>query len=450
MKFKDGFVWGAASAAYQIEGAAYEDGKGLNIWDIFCRDEGKTIGNHSGDVACDHYHRWREDVGIMKAMGLRAYRFSINWARILPDGIGRINPKGIEFYNNLIDALLEAGIEPYITLYHWDLPYELYKRGGWLNPDMPEWFGEYAAVVAKSFSDRVKYFITQNEPQCFIGLGYARAIQAPGLKNPNTDIFLMAHNAMKAHGMAVIKLREHAKQPINVGYAPTGSMHYPETNSAADIEAARKAVFACPDDTEMWNVSWWSDPVMLGEYPADGLKLYEKYLPRITPEDMKLISQPLDFYGQNIYNGAMVRAGKDGEPEFVSRYEGFPRTAISYWPVTPESLYWGPKFLYERYGKPIYITENGMSCHDVISVDGKVHDPNRIDFLTKYLRELARAGNDGIDIHGYFQWSVMDVFEWNSGYAERLGLVYVDYPTGERTIKDSGHWYRTVIETNEV
>lgn len=450
MGFKKGFVWGAASASYQIEGAAYEDGKGLNIWDVYCRDEGKIIGGHSGDEACDHYHHVEEDVRLMQEMGLRAYRFSISWARILPEGIGAVNEKGIAFYNRLIDALLDAGIEPYITLYHWDLPYELYKRGGWLNPDMPAWFGEYAAVVAARFSDRVKYFITQNEPQCFIGLGHARGGQAPGLINPRTDVFEMAHNAMKAHGMAVLKLREHAKQPILVGYAPTGSMHYPQTNSPADIEAARKATFACPTDMGMWSVSWFSDPVMLGHYPEDGLKLYERYLPKITGADMSLIHQPLDFYGQNIYNGGMVKQGEDGEPEFVKRCEGFPRTAISYWPVTPESLYWGPKFLYERYGKPIYITENGMSCHDVISLDGKVHDPNRIDFLARYLRELERAQSDGVDIRGYFQWSVLDVFEWNSGYAERLGLIYVDYPTKKRIIKDSGFWYRDVIARNGV
>ena len=449
MGFKEGFVWGAASSAYQIEGGAYEDGKGLNIWDVFCMDKGKTAFDHNGDVACDHYHRWKEDVAIMKELGLRAYRFSINWARILPEGVGAVNPKGIAFYNNLIDELLAAGIEPYITLFHWDLPYALYKRGGWLNPEIVEWFGEFAGVISASFSDRVTYFITQNEPQCFIGLGHARAGQAPGLVNPRKDVLQMAHYAMMAHGMAVIKLREKAKRPIQVGYAPTGSLHYPETNSQADIEAARKAVFACPDDHEMWNVSWWSDPVMLGEYPEDGLRLYAPFLPDIKPGDMELIHQSLDFLGQNIYNGNAIRVGKDGEPEFVKRYDGFPRTANN-WPITPECLYWGPKFLYERYKTPIYITENGMSCHDFVSLDGKVHDPNRIDFLTRYLSELQRAENDGVDIRGYFQWSIMDVFEWNSGYTERLGLVYVDYPTQKRVIKDSGYWYRQVIEQNGI
>ena len=448
MGFPKDFMWGAASSAYQIEGAAYEDGKGLNIWDVYCMESKKTMG-HTGDVACDHYHRWREDVAIMKEIGLKAYRFSINWTRILPDGVGAVNPKGVAFYNGLIDALLEAGIEPYITLFHWELPYELHKRGGWLNPDMVRWFGEYAAVIAEAFSDRVTHFMTQNEPQCFVGLGYARGGQAPGLIHPRKDVLLMAHHAMMAHGEAVLQLRAHAKRPIEVGYAPTGSFHYPETESAADIEAARKAVFACPNDHEMWNVSWWSDPVMLGQYPEDGLRLYEPFVPDIRPEDLKLMHQPLDFYGVNIYNGVKVRAGADGEPEFVTRYDGFPRTSNN-WPITPESLYWGPKFLFERYKTPIYITENGMSCHDFVSLDGQVHDPNRIDFLTRYLRCLRRATSEGVDVRGYFQWSIMDVFEWNSGYTERLGLVYVDYPTGTRTIKDSGYWYKGVIEKNDI
>lgn len=448
MGFRKDFVWGAATSAYQIEGGAGEDGKGLDIWDVYCREPGKVYEGHTGDIACDHYHRYREDVQLMKEMGLKAYRFSINWSRILPEGTGKINEKGVEFYNSLIDELLEAGIEPYITLYHWELPYEIYKKGGWMNREIVEWFGQYAAIVSERFSDRVTHFFTLNEPQCFVGLGFLSGDHAPGLKAPLRDTFTMAHHALMAHGRAVQQLRANAKRPIEVGYAPTCGMTYPETNKKEDIEAARKSLFAMPaKENWSWNVAWWSDPVFFGKYPDEGMKMYEPWLPKITDSDMKLISQPIDIYGQNIYNGRCVRMGSNGEPENVRRYEGFPKTANS-WPVTPEALFWGPKFLYERYKKPIYITENGISCHDRISLDGKVHDPSRIDFLQRYLRELKRAAADGVDIRGYFQWSLMDNFEWNFGYSERFGLIYIDYQTQKRIWKDSAYWYRDFIGKN--
>ena len=448
MSFREDFVWGAATSAYQIEGAAKEDGKGEHIWDVYTKEPGKIYGGHNGDVACDHYHRYKEDVQIMKQIGLKGYRFSIDWSRVLPEGTGKANEKGIAFYNNLIDELLANDIEPYITMYHWELPYELYKRGGWMNPQIAEWFGAYAKLLAERFSDRVTHFFTMNEPQCFVGLGFVSGEHAPGLKAPLRDTFQMAHNAMRAHGRAVQMLRAHAKQPLVIGYAPTGSMRYPETEKPEDIEAARQDLFALPDDLSNWhwNVSWWSDPVLLGKYPEEGLEKYAPYLPKITEEDMRLISEPIDVYGQNIYNGQCVCMGEDGKPQTVERYAGFPKTAMD-WPVTPESLYWGPKFLYERYKKPIYITENGLSCHDVISLDGKVHDPNRIDFLARYLHELKRAANE-IDLRGYFQWSLMDNFEWAKGYSDRFGLVYVDYQTQKRTLKDSAYYYRDVIQTN--
>lgn len=449
MSFCKDFAWGAATSSYQIEGGAYEDGKGLHIWDVFCREKGRIAGGQSGDVTCDHYHRFHEDVAIMKEMGLKAYRFSLSWARILPDGTGRINEAGVRFYNQLIDALLEAGIEPYITLFHWDYPYELYKKGGWMNGESIQWFGEYAKVVAECFSDRVTKFFTLNEPQCFIGLSYLEGVHAPGVKAPLRDTFTMAHHVLMAHGMAVRMMRRYAKQEIQIGYAPTGTMSYPASDRPEDIEAARSHLFglAAEDDDWTWNVSMWSDPVLLGAYPAEALERYSDYMPEIRPEDMSLISEPIDFYGQNIYNGNRIRCGKDGRPEIVKRYDGFPRTAIG-WPITPECLYWGPQFLYERYKKPIYITENGLSCHDVISLDGKVHDPNRIDFLSRYLGCLKKAVEDGVDIRGYFQWSLMDNFEWHSGYGERFGLIFVDYPTQKRVWKDSAYWYRDVVKEN--
>lgn len=445
MGFAKDFVWGAATSSYQIEETGRDSGKGQNIWDVFTKEPGRVYEGHTGDIACDHYHRFREDVAYMKELGLKGYRFSIDWSRVLPEGTGKVNEKGIDFYNALIDELLEQGIEPYITLYHWELPYEIYKRGGWMNPEIVEWFGQYARLVAERFSDRVKYFFTLNEPQCFVGLGFLQGCHAPGVKAPLRDTFEMAHNALKAHGRAVQMLRAYGKQNVQIGYAPTSGMCYPEKETPKDIEAARKALFALPDDLSnwTWNVSWWSDPVILGKYPEEGMK---KYLPVITDEDMKLISQPIDFYGQNIYNGRCIRMGTDGRPEEVRRPAGFPKTATN-WPVTPEALYWGPKFLYERYRKPIYITENGMACHDTVSQDGKVHDPNRIDFLARYLKNLKRAAEE-IDIRGYFQWSLMDNFEWDKGYAERFGIIYVDFETQERIWKDSAYWYRDLIHRN--
>ncbi len=257
----------------------------------------------------------------------------------------------------------------------------------------------------------------------------------------------MAHNILKAHGRAVQVLREHGKQKLTIGYAPTAGISYPESEKPEDIEAARQMLFACPDlPVWTWNVAWWSDPVMLGEYPEEGLVKYEKYLTKITDSDMKLISGPIDIYGQNIYNGKCIRMGADGKPEEVKRYAGFPKTAAN-WPVTPEALGYGVKFLYERYKKPVYITENGLSCTDVVSLDGKVHDSNRIDFLARYLMALKKAAETA-DVSGYFQWSLMDNYEWNKGYSERFGLVYVDFETQERIWKDSAFWYRDIIKNN--
>lgn len=446
MGFCKDFVWGAATSAYQIEGAAAKDGKGMSVWDVFTKEPGRIYGGHNGDIACDHYARFQEDVEIMAAMGLKAYRFSLSWPRILPEGYGRVNEAGIAFYNRLIDALLEKGITPYITLYHWDLPYELYKRGGWMNPDIVEWFGEYARLAAERFSDRVRHFITLNEPQCFIGLGFVTGEHAPGLKAPLRDSFQMAHNALKSHGRAVQALRQYGRQPLLIGYAPTCSVPCPATESPKDIRAAKEALFSMPENAPnwAWNVTWQSDPVFLGHYPEDGRKRYEAYLPPIADGDMALISQPIDFYGQNIYSGKYVRMGADGRPEETAPVAGFPKTAMD-WNILPECLYWGPRFLYERYRTPICITENGISCPDAVSLDGQVHDPGRIDFLERHIRQLEAAAEDGVDIRGYFHWSLLDNFEWAAGYSQRFGLIYVDYQTQRRIWKDSAYWYRDLI-----
>lgn len=446
--FRDDFVWGVASSAYQVEGRDPEDGCGKNIWDTFA-EEGRILDGKDAYTACDHMHRYKEDYKLMKLLGIKAYRFSMSWARILPEGTGKVNEKAIAMYRDMILSMKENGIEPYITMYHWEFPQALQDKGGWLNEDVIQWFGEYAKVVAENFSDICEYFITLNEPECFVGLGHLSGVHAPGLKLPYKDVFQIAHNALRAHGQAVINLRKYASRPIKVGYAPTCGMAYPATDSPEDIEAARKTLFGFhqPMDNWTWNVAWFNDPVFLGKYPEEGLKKFAEYLPEITDEDMELISQPLDFMGQNIYNGYMMRQGEDGEPEYVDREAGAAKTAAG-WPVTPECFYYGVKFLYERYHLPLYITENGMSCHDDVSLDGRVHDPNRQNFLDLYISALQRANDDGADVRGYFLWTFLDNFEWDKGYTERFGIVYVDFKTQKRIVKDSAFWYQKIIESN--
>lgn len=445
MGFNKDFIWGVATAAFQIDGAANEDGRGSSIWDEFCLQKDKIWDKENANIACDHYHLYKDDIKLMKDLGVNAYRFSISWPRILPDGVGEVNQKGIDFYNNLIDELIKNDIIPYVTLYHWDFPYDLFKRGGWLNPQSPEWFKQYTDIVAKNFGDRVKYFITFNEPQCFIGISYARTMHAPAIAFPNRDIFQMAHNVLKAHGLSVISLRENVPN-CKIGFAPTGAFYSPMTDNPEDIEAARKATF---DVLEDWSfgVSMWSDPIFLGKYPDKMFEMFKDDMPKIEEGDMELISQPLDFCGQNMYTSSPVKATNDGGYEIVNRPAGFAKTAHN-WAVTPNTFYWIPKFLYERYKKPILITENGMSCHDTISLDGKCHDPNRIDYTHRYLLELKKAIDDNVDIIGYFHWSLMDNFEWTWGYQQRFGIVHIDFQTLKRTPKDSFYWYKDVIKNN--
>lgn len=447
--FRDDFVWGVASSAYQIEGRDPDDGAGKCIWDTY-QEEGHIKENDCADIACDHMHRYKEDFALMKEFGVKAYRFSISWARLIPTGTGDVNPKAVALYRDMIINMKENGIEPYLTMYHWEFPQALQDRGGWLNEEVIEWFGYYAKVVAETFSDICENFITLNEPQCFVGIGHLSGNQAPGLQLPVKDVFQIAHNALRAHGQAVINLRKYSCRPIKVGYAPTCGVAYPASNTPEDIEAARKVYFGFynPITNWTWNVSWFCDPVFLGKYPEEGLKQYAEYLPEITDADMELIHQPLDFMGQNIYNGYQIRCGKDGEPEFVDRKYGWTKTATN-WPVTPECLYWGIKFLSERYSHlPIYVTENGMACHDVVSLDGKVHDPNRIDFLDRYISELQKVTDEGADVRGYFLWTFLDNFEWSEGYHERFGLIHVDFETQKRIPKDSAYWYRDVCASN--
>lgn len=446
MSFREGFTWGVATASYQVEGAAQEDGRSPSTWDMLTRKPGAVFMGHTGDIACDHYHRYAEDAQLMAALGVGAYRFSVAWPRVMPEGIGAVNDKGLDFYDRLVDELLRQGIQPWATLFHWDLPIALYHRGGWMNPDIPRWFADYARVVVDRLSDRVSNWFTLNEPQCFIGLGMWDGVHAPGDKLRWSEVLTAAHNALLAHGLATQVIRSRSKSACRVGYAPVGSTTVPATDSPADIDAARDHMFTV-SHRNPWQNAWWMDPVFFGHYPEDGLRMYGSELPKIGANDMETICQPMDFFGANIYTATVVRAGQKGEPIEVARPVGAPQTAFRWW-VVPECLYWGPRFFFERYQKPILISENGLSNQDWVHLDGKVHDPQRIDYLHRHLLQLKQAAQDGVDVEGYFQWSLMDNFEWAEGYKERFGLVYVDFETGQRIPKDSFDWYKLTIAQN--
>ena len=382
----------------------------------------------------------------MRDMGLRAYRLSVSWPRALPAGTGGVNERGLEFYDRLVDELLRAGITPYVTLFHWDYPYELYCRGGWLSPQSPEWFEQYTRVVAARLSDRVKHWITLNEPQCFIALGHQTGMHAPGVRLPWADVLRAAHHSLLAHGRSVQALRETCKTKPTIGWAPVGVIKYPASDAKADVDAARAAMWSA-DERSLWNNSFFSDPVCLGHYPEDALRTWGGAMPKFSQAELKTIAQPIDFYGVNIYQGDPVRAGDDGKPARVARAPGYPITSF-HWPVEERALYWGPKMIAEHYKLPVVITENGMANNDWVATDGKVHDPQRIDFTRRYLRQLRRAADEGVDVRGYFHWSILDNFEWAEGYKQRFGLVHVDFATQKRTAKDSAAWYARVIQSN--
>ena len=446
MPFRDDFRWGTATASYQIEGTPTRQGGGESVWDMFCRRKDAIKDGSSGVIACDHALHYHEDVALMHDCGAGAYRFSLSWPRILPEGTGRVNEAGLGFYDRLVDELLAAGIEPWATLFHWDLPLALHYRGGWLNRDSFEWFAEYTAVVIERLSDRVSHWMTLNEPQCFIGLGHRTGVHAPGMKLGWEEILRAGHHAMLAHGRAVQVIRALTKTSATVGYAPVGVVQIPASSRPEDIEAARTAMFTVPQGN-FWNNTWWLEPVLRGHYPEDGMDAFEGARPPVLSGDLEIMNQPLDFLGANIYNGQPVRRGPDGRPEEPRQPHGIGRTVYD-WPVTPEALYWGPRFFHERYGLPIVITENGVSTSDWVGLDGKVHDAARTDLLHRYLLELKKAVDDGVDVRGYFHWSLMDNFEWHEGGHQRFGLVHVDFATQQRTLKDSAAWFRELSHSN--
>ena len=380
----------------------------------------------------------------MKELGLKSYRFSVSWPRVMPEGYGAVNEKGLQFYIDLVNELTEAGIEPMVTLFHWNLPTAIYELGGWENPLVADWFEQYTDVVTAALGEKVKYWMTFNEPQLFIGAGLNAGVFAPFEKKSTEALMHISKNVYLAHGKAVRVIRKNCRNSI-VGMAPTGEIVIPRDQKTENIERARTLTFSMKRENFTSSITWWSDPVFMGTFPKEAEEFFGKHVPSFTDDEWKLITEPLDFYGFNIYQGL-----EDLDPEEKYgpyAYPGSPKTSMD-WNVTPEVLYWSCRFLYERYGKPLMITENGMSSFDWVSLDGKVHDPNRIDFLHRYLRSIKDAVSDGIPVLGYQYWSIMDNFEWINGYDKRFGLVYVDYRTQKRTIKDSAYWYRDVIASN--
>lgn len=440
LKFPDNFLWGTATCAYQIEGAVNEDGRGESIWDVFSHTPGKILNGDNGDVACDHYHRWQEDIQLMKSLGLKSYRFSIAWPRILPEGCGKINQPGLDFYNRLIDGLLEAGIQPLATLYHWDLPTAL--EGAWLNRSTADAFAEYTGLAAKHFGDRVKMWFTINEPWCASHLSYTFGEHAPGMKDRSKGI-LAAHHVLLAHGVAVKELRK-AVSDAQIGIVLNMSPIHNDPDAPVSEDGIRFM------DGEL--IRWFTDPIYGRGYPQDMLEDYVRMgvLNSVEPEfiqpsDMELIAQETDLLGINYYTRMFVSTKSEG---FHSENRDVPKTDMG-WELYPEGLYEILERVNREYQpKQLMVTENGASYADGPDETGRVHDQRRIDYLDSHISQIWRAIQAGVPVSGYLVWSLMDNFEWARGYSQRFGAIHVDFQTQKRTIKDSGYWYRDVIKRN--
>ena len=440
IRFPDGFLWGAATSAYQIEGSPLADGAGPSIWQRFSHSPGLTRNGDTGDMACDHYRRYESDVALMATLGLNAYRFSISWSRILPEGRGAVNRKGLEFYERLVDALLARGIEPNATLYHWDLPAALDDRGGWLNPDIADWFADYARAMFRALGDRVKMWSTLNEPWVVTDGGYLHGKLAPGHRNLY-EAPIATHNLMLAHGAGVQAYRAEGKHRIGivVNLAPK----HPASQAPEDIAATRR------EDAYMNRQ--YLDPVLLGSYPEEMREIFGDAWPDIPDGDMARIRQPIDFVGINSYTRNVVRDDPDAPP-VRSAYVAQPQHAVTEtdWEVFPDGLAEILTWTTERYCRiPLYVTENGAAFYDPPSpVDGRIDDYLRVHYLRTHLRAAHDATRRGADLRGYFAWSLFDNFEWSLGFAKRFGLVHVDYQTQERTVKASGRFFSEVIRSN--
>ena len=429
------FVWGVATSSYQIEGAANEGGRGQSIWDTFCKVPGKVANFDNGDIACDHYHRYKEDLDLMKWMGVKAYRFSVAWPRVIPDGVGRVNEMGLDFYDRLIDSLLEREIAPWLTMYHWDLPEALQLRGGWNNREVVEWFGEYAEVLTSRFGDRVKNWMTLNEPLCSAWLGHLYGDMAPGIKDLQTALNV-SHHLLMSHGLACQVIRSNVSE-ANVGIVINVTPAVPATDSQEDSNAAQLA--------DGFDNRWFLDPVFGRAYPADVIDTLGAS-PEIHSGDMKLIAQDLDFLGVNFYFRQTVAADQNSKPlpiRSVNR-ENVKRTAMN-WEVHPQAFEEILLRISKEYSpKAIYITENGSAWNDEV-INGEIIDDERIDYLARHLDAMRSAREQGAPILGYFAWSFLDNFEWAYGYEKRFGLIYVDYKTQKRTPKKSAFFYRQLL-----
>jgi beta-glucosidase len=438
-KFPRDFVWGTATSSYQIEGAVNEDGRTPSIWDTFSKTEGKTYKGHTGDVACDHYHRYKEDVEILKEIGVKAYRFSIAWPRIFPEE-GKYNPKGMDFYKKLIDELQKRDIVPAATIYHWDLPQWAYdKGGGWLNRESIKWYVEYATKLFEELGDAIPLWITHNEPWCSSILSYGIGEHAPGHKNYR-EALIAAHHILLSHGEAVKAFREMNIKGSKIGITLNLTPAYPASEKEEDKLAAQYA--------DGFANRWFLDPIFKGNYPEDMMELYSKIIGEfdfIKEGDLETISVPIDFLGVNYYTRSIVKYDEDS----MLKAENVPgpgkRTEMG-WEISPESLYDLLKRLDREYTKlPMYITENGAAFKDEVTEDGRVHDDERIEYIKEHLKAAAKFIGEGGNLKGYFVWSLMDNFEWAHGYSKRFGIVYVDYTTQKRILKDSALWYKEVI-----
>ncbi len=456
LEFPNGFCWGTATSSYQIEGAWNEDGKGPSIWDTYAHTPGKIKNDDTGDVANDHYHRYKEDVALMRSIGANAYRFSIAWPRIFPEGTGTPNPKGLDFYDRLVDELVAAGIAPFATLYHWDLPQALQDEGGWQSRDTVKAFADYAGYVAEKLSDRVRHFFTINEFRSFVDIGHhgyevqvlggmMTMSMAPGLQLAPGEWNQVRHHAVLGHGMAVQAIRAKGKKGTKVGPAEVIEAAVPLIESPEHIKAAEAA-------TRERNAPFLT--VMLeGKYTDAYLKAAGRDAPKFTDDDLKIISSPLDFVGINVYRPAVYVLASDQAPGWreIPFANAHPKMASSWHTLGPEAMYWAPKFVQSLWkAKEIFITENGCATADVVADDGNVYDTDRVMFLRSYLTELQRAVADGVPVKGYFQWSTMDNFEWTAGFGNRFGLVYVDFKTQKRTPKLSAAWFREAATRNAV
>lgn len=433
------FVWGAATAAYQIEGAPYDDGKGPGIWDVFCRIPGRTVAGDTGELACDHYQRWRDDIKLMQELGLQAYRLSISWPRVMPGGRGAVNEKGLAFYANLIDGLLAAGITPFVTCYHWDLPAALqFELGGWANPEIAHVFADYAELLFNRLGDRVKNWMTLNEPWVVVDAGYFAGVHPPGVKDPRIG-YLAGHNLMRAHAHAVARYRAGKHGNGKISFALNTSYSFPKTDSEADRTAAERAVQAFG--------GWFTDPPYFGDYPAVMRERLGDMLPQFTGEEQRLLKGSMDYLALNYYTSDQVAHSPGNGPFEIDRVlcPGYPRTEMD-WPIVPEGFRLLLHWLAKRYpGLPIYITENGAAMPDRADANGFVADDDRIDYLRTHIGAMQQAAREGVPMAGYFCWSLMDNLEWSAGYAKRFGLIHCDRATMKRTIKKSGLWYRDLI-----